>query len=115
MANPPNIPARAASPITARTAPVIIPANPEPMGSNIHHPVRLVSCNRLAVTAKEGNKRANPMMIPRKGIQKVTIRTMKENRKNHQYSGREALPLKSMYFWKQVLMESVKLMVPVPF
>ena len=48
-------------------------------------------------------------MNPTPGIHPVAIRTMKVRRKNHDYSEREARPLKTMYFWKQVLIDSVKL------
>ena len=46
-------------------------------------------------------------MNPTPGIQPIVILTMKVKRKNHQYSDLEARPLKSMYFPKQVLIDSV--------
>ena len=43
----------------------------------------------------------------------IKLKTMVSST-NHQYSGRAARPLKSMYFCRQILIESVKLTSHVP-
>ena len=95
----------------------IHPMNPTGGTNNrSHHAGRLVSCRRRTVTAREGSRITRAKIHSKKVRKNATIatidnatETIKENRKNHQYSDRDALPLKSMYFWKHVLIDSVKL------
>ena len=68
----------------------------------------LVSCNRRAPTANDGSTTPSEIIHPITGIKFKTRFTIKVNRKNHQYSEREARSPKSMYFWKQVFIDSVK-------
>ena len=85
-----------------------------PSQSNCHHPDLFMSCSRLAPTAKLGNSkpRATKVVIipvesgsvPSKILSAIdpTVPIKKLNKKNHQYSDLEALPLKSAYFFKHV-------------
>ena len=68
---------------------------------SIHHPDRLVSCNRLTPKEIPGINRINPIIIGNKlrsgmvATRRLTTMPMrKQNRKKYQYSEREALPSK---------------------
>ena len=87
------------------------------MYNNCHQPVLSVSCNLLAATANEGNKRTTvkiqpigPVTSTEKpniitSIMAAMIPPKIPNKKNHQNSDRDALPEKTAYLLKQVFIE----------
>ena len=72
--------------------------------SRSHQAERSISWSRRTCTAKEGRSRINLKIHPITGMN--TIATV--NNTNHQYSDRDALPLKLMYLLKHVLIDSAK-------
>ena len=71
-----------------------------------HQAERSMSCNRRTCTDSDGKSSANLMSHPMTGINPNT----NVSSTNHQYSEREARPLKSMYLLRQVLVDSIKSM-----
>lgn len=76
---------------------------------NIHHPDLSMSCRRRTLSPSEGSKVASDQMYPSQvmlSTPPITAKaalTMKVKRQNHQYSLREARPLKSQYLLKAML------------
>ena len=72
-----------------------------------HQPLRLVSCSLLVAAAIDGNNVASEIK-PLKMELNSDVATLAKitNKKNHQYSERDALPLKSAYLVKHVLTDS---------
>ena len=95
--------------------------------NNHHHPDLFISCNRLMPTASEG-KKINTLKIqytgpnpsydqkfcPAKLASAISthIEIIKINRQKYQNSDRDARPVKSTYFTKQVLIEVIKSIFP---
>lgn len=80
--------------------------------SSCHQPLRLVSCKRRAPTASDGRSVANATMpLSTSLMAPVTAPNKNKNRKNHQYSGLLALPLKSAYFEKHTWIDCVNVMM----
>ena len=92
-----------------------------------HHPDLFISCNRLMPTASEGKKintlktqytGPNPSydqkFCPAKLASTISthIEIIKINRVKYQNSDRDARPVKSTYFTKQVLIEVIKSILP---
>ena len=73
--------------------------------SRSHQAERFMSCNRRTCTDSDGKSSTNLKIHPITGMK---LRP-KLSSVNHQYSDRDARPLKLMYFWKHVLIASVKL------
>ena len=74
---------------------------------NCHQPLLPVSCSLLAPAAIEGSSVAKENKPLSTGdIKEVAALTRKINSTNHQNSGRLAVPLKSAYLVKQVLIAS---------
>jgi hypothetical protein len=80
--------------------------------SSSNHPLRFVSCSLRAPTARQGKR------VPRlKRIDTVSLITVAAieakttNRVHHQYSDRDARPLKSAYLEKHVLIDSTNVIV----
>ena len=72
-----------------------------------HHPLRFVSCSLRVAAAMIGNiVPSEKRMLTVGEIAWAAIPPRKQNKANHQYSERDALPLKSAYFEKQTLIES---------
>ncbi len=72
-----------------------------------HHPPPLpMSCMRRQLTANVGTNNAREMAKPRNGIQPNAMATSTVKRYHHQYSARDARPLKSAYLLKQIFTAS---------
>lgn len=70
-----------------------------------HHPLRPVSCNLRAPTAKPGNKNmrsAKWSSVRVRSSRLATTEMIAVKRVNHQNSGRDALPSNVKYLCKQV-------------
>ena len=72
-----------------------------------HHPLRFVSCNLLVAAANAGSRVPIEKRPLRIGLIIEMAKLAKtKNSMNHQYSEREALPLKSAYLPKHTLIDS---------
>ena len=63
-----------------------------------------MSCRRLTCTARDGSRITSRRIHPITGMKD----SPNPRSTNHQYSDRDALPLKSMYLLKHVLIDSEK-------
>lgn len=72
-----------------------------------HHPLRFVSCSLLVAADNAGSSVPREKRPLRSGlIIEVAKLTKAKNSMNHQYSERDALPLKSAYLPKHTLIDS---------